>query len=65
MTNERYKDLMDNHTASLLTPEEWQEGWHYCPEWDFMLIEPNTPESESCTCTTGHKVLSAMEGMKP
>lgn len=23
---------------------------HYCPEWDFDLIHPDTPEMECCLC---------------
>lgn len=23
---------------------------HYCPDWDFMLIEDGDPEFECCTC---------------
>ena len=23
---------------------------HFCPEWDEMLIEEDTPEFESCNC---------------
>jgi len=25
-------------------------GWHFCPDWDFMLIGPEWPEMECCTC---------------
>lgn len=33
-----------------LTEEEVKDGWHFCPEWDQMLIGPDMPELESCTC---------------
>ena len=23
---------------------------HYCPEWDFLAIDENSPEFECCTC---------------
>lgn len=23
---------------------------HWCPEWDFLPIDENSPEFESCTC---------------
>jgi hypothetical protein len=23
---------------------------HYCPDWDFMLIDRHDPEFNSCTC---------------
>ena len=25
-------------------------GYHFCPDWDGMLIGPNWPEAESCSC---------------
>lgn len=25
-------------------------GWHYCPDWDFLLVGPGTPEMEACCC---------------
>lgn len=23
---------------------------HYCPDWDFMAIDENSPEFSACTC---------------
>jgi len=23
---------------------------HYCPEWDYMIIDESCPEYECCTC---------------
>lgn len=33
-----------------LTQEEILQGYHYCPDWDYMLIGPEDPETECCTC---------------
>lgn len=33
-----------------LTQEQLDEGYHYCPDWDFLLIWPGCPEYESCYC---------------
>lgn len=41
-------------------PEEMQKtlcdfanGWHFCPEFDYLFIGPGCPEMESCTCEKG------------
>lgn len=36
-------------SLGLLTPKEIDEGWHYCSDWDGLLVGPGTPEAESCT----------------
>lgn len=33
-----------------LSDEEIAEGWHWCPEWDGLLVGPGMPEMESCVC---------------
>jgi hypothetical protein len=33
-----------------LTDEEFLSGWHFCWDWDLMLIGPGMPEMESCAC---------------
>lgn len=48
MTPERYKEL--NRTGEELAPEEVREGWHYCADWDGLLIHPKFPEAECCSC---------------
>ena len=45
---ERYRHL--ERTGDALTSEEFREGWHYCLEWDGMLIHPDWPESDCCPC---------------
>ena len=38
-------------TEAKLTQEELKQGWHFCPDWDYMLINIYTnPEREGCTC---------------
>ena len=33
-----------------LTQEEIAEGWHWCYEFDGLLVGPGMREMESCTC---------------
>ena len=40
---------VDRH-GGVLTDSEVAEGWHFCPEWDEMLVGPGMPELESCSC---------------
>jgi len=48
MTDERYLAL--ERTGEKLTDAERKEGWHYCCEWDGLLINKSWPEAECCTC---------------
>lgn len=34
----------------MLTNEEVLVGWHYCPDWDFLLVGPGMEEQEGCQC---------------
>jgi hypothetical protein len=45
---------MVNGEWSKLTQEELREGWHYCAEWDQMLVGPTMPEWEACLCFKAH-----------
>lgn len=54
MTPERYNEL--NRTGAAPTREEVNAGWHYCTEWDFLLIGPDMKESLVCTCYAEGKV---------
>ena len=49
MTPERYDALCDNDKLPL-TQQEAREGWHFCPDWDFLLIGPGMKEVEACSC---------------
>jgi hypothetical protein len=50
MTDERYNELMDNMDLSL-TAEELAEGWHFCIEFDGLLVKGD-PKEDYCgqTC---------------
>ncbi len=54
MTNDRYNYLMwGNHydtPDAQLTEQEIAEGWHFCFDWDGLLVGPGMPEAESCYC---------------
>jgi hypothetical protein len=49
MTGERYAYLSKNMDASL-TEEEYKAGWHFCYDWDGMLIHESYPEFKCCSC---------------
>jgi len=49
MTEERYWELMDD-SYEKLAPEEIAKGWHFCEDWDFLLVGPDMEEAEACTC---------------
>jgi len=49
MTNERYAELMKNMDA-VLTDEEIKEGFHFCDDYDGLLVGPTSPEVQNCTC---------------
>ena len=55
MNRERYTELDRSGTG--LTPEEWDQGWHWCVEWDGLLVGPNTEEALVCSCN--HPVIEA------
>ena len=39
---------------------------HYCPDWDFMLIDRHDSEFECCTCAFSDipRVLEVLEDLK-
>jgi len=45
-------------TGERLTPEEMAEGWHYCWEWDGLLVCPDFPEwgHDGNTCSCGFSI---------
>lgn len=50
MTAQRYSELMCNESQSLTT-EELKKGWHFCWEWDGLLVGPEMPDELSpCHC---------------
>lgn len=48
MTHKRYKELMDSDAT--LTDDEKKLGYHFCPDWDFLLIGIGMKEMECCGC---------------
>ena len=46
MTEERYNELMRDENAKL-TEEEMDEGWHFCLEFDGLLVKGD-PNEEYC-----------------
>lgn len=55
MTEERYREVDANLAA--ITEAEFEAGWHFCAEWDGLLIGPGYGELSCCTCyPIGHPV---------
>ena len=48
MTEDRYREL--DSFGAFLTDEEVMEGWHFCPDWDDMLVGPGMEAMDSCLC---------------
>lgn len=47
MTGDRYRFLMNNDGESL-TSQELADGWHFCFEWDGLLVGPGMEERAAC-----------------
>ncbi len=50
MSPERHRALARDLTLEL-TPEEIAEGWHFCYDWDGLLVNRNDKEGEGSCCT--------------
>ena len=53
MDKGRWEFLMSPETEqsdAVLTNEELLEHWHWCPEWDYLLIGPGMDEMDACIC---------------
>lgn len=50
MDRKRWNELM-NDDSTELTPEEVAQGWHWCWEWDGLLVGPGMKELEACVCS--------------
>lgn len=50
MTNERYRELNADQTTTL-TPDEFDLGWHFCYDWDGLLVNAYDDEGEGSCCT--------------
>ena len=60
MSHNRYMEL-SNDLALHLTKAEYDAGWHFCFDWDGMLIHKDWPEADCCTC---RKAMSSPQGDK-
>ena len=49
MNNPRYNELMADPDGCI-TEEEMLEGWHWCPEFDYLLVGKEMREWEFCLC---------------
>lgn len=52
MTKERYREFRDNPELNV-TKEEFNKGWHFCCEWDGLLVGPGMDEFEMCCVCDG------------
>lgn len=43
MTPERRDELTFGDEVEM-TEEEYRAGWHWCPDWDYLVIGPEHPE---------------------
>lgn len=49
MTDDRWKSLMANDDLKL-TDDEIALGWHFCTEFDGLLVGPEMYELKACNC---------------
>lgn len=49
MSHARWEAVM-NDPSVYLTDEERADGWHFCCDWDGLLVGPGTMEWDCCTC---------------
>lgn len=47
MTQDEYQHY--NGTGTHLTREHLEQGWHYCNEWDGLLLQEDG-SNEPCSC---------------
>ena len=48
MTPERIYEL--EVEDGVLTSDEILLGYHFCPDFDFLVVGPEDPEHQICTC---------------
>jgi hypothetical protein len=54
MTKERWLELMQPYAENdgiNLTADEIEAGWHWCEEWDGLLIHVDDVEFDACGCS--------------
>lgn len=62
MDYQRYYDL--NWGNAELTRDEILAGWHFCADWDFLLVGPHSPEIVGCTHQKELKKLAHLGATK-
>jgi len=55
VTRERIVEL-NNDPKSRLTQSEFEEGWHFCDEFDGLLVGPGMSALHCCTCLCARHV---------
>lgn len=51
MPIERYDFLMEAAgPCAHLSEDEMKQGWHFCDDWDYLLIHVNDVEFNHCNC---------------
>ncbi len=60
MPAERYHELETN-PKERLTPKELYEGWHFCCDWDGMLVGP---DGEDCIHKQNRRQQEALKQAK-
>lgn len=60
MLLKRYFELESSSTLELTE----EEGWHFCPDWDYMLVGPDLPEIEGCTCRLNVNTAPTIDSME-
>ena len=51
MDDQRWQFLSDaTGPCVFLRPEEMEAGWHWCHDWDGMLVGPEMAAQDGCTC---------------
>jgi hypothetical protein len=48
MTDARWRELEGK--GGTLTEEEMKRGWHWCYDFDLMLVGPGMTAWEDCSC---------------
>ena len=67
MTRERWESLMESYSTGNLTDDELRQGWHWCWEWDGLLVGPEMPEwgSHPEVCRCGNHKDQIMHSAEP
>jgi len=52
----RRREAINASNTLKLTQQELIDGYHFCPDWDYLLVGPNDLESEGCTCYPDNEI---------